>query len=106
MTQEGPATGTANETPELDLDTSTGKVDAAHQRAETYVILAGLGQLSNTSGLHNASGLQGIAPPHTMLDAQISTSTHSRQGSNDEASCKSWISSRASTNSTSSFGID
>ena len=50
MDQERP-TGTAyNGTPQLDTDTCRGKVDAAHKRAEASVVLAGLGQMSNTSG--------------------------------------------------------
>ena len=43
MAHEGSLTGTANNGPhEVHPDPSKGKVDAAHQRAETSVILEGL----------------------------------------------------------------
>ena len=69
MAHEGSLTGTANNGPhEVHPDPSKGKVDAAHQHAETSVILEGLEQMSSNSGLHNLPALHGTAPPYTMLE--------------------------------------
>ena len=94
MAHEGSLTGTANYGPhEVHPDPSKGKVDAAHQHAETSVILEGLEQMSSNSGLHNLPALHGTAPPYTMLEElalgqihnwQTNSSTHPRQGDKDE----------------------
>ena len=94
MAHEGSLTGTANNGSHEDHpDPSKGKVDAAHQRAETSVILEGLEQMSKNSGLHNSPALQETAPPHTMLEElapghihnwQMHSSTPSRQGGRDD----------------------
>ena len=61
MAHEGSLTGTANNGPhEVHPDPSKGKVDAAHQHAETSVILEGLEQMSKNSGLHRQKY---ITPP-------------------------------------------
>ena len=94
MAHEGSLTGTANNgSHEVHPDPSKGKVDAAHQRAETSVILEGLEQMSSNSGLHNLPALHGTAPPYTMLEElalgqihnqQMYSSTPSRQGDRDD----------------------
>ena len=94
MAHEGSLTGTANNGSHEDHpDPSKGKVDAAHQRAETPVILEGLEQMSSNSGLHNLPALLGTAPPYTMLEElalgqihnqQMYSSTPSRQGDRDD----------------------
>ena len=94
MAHEGSPTGTANDgSHEVHPDPSKGKVDAAHQRAETSVILEGLEQMSKNSGLHNSPALHETAPPHTMLEElalgqihnwQMHSSTPSRQGDRDD----------------------
>ena len=94
MAHEGSPTGTANDgSHEVHLDSSKGKVNAAHQRAETSVILECLEQMSNNSGLHNSPALRGSAPPYTMLEElalgqihnqQMYSSTPSRQGDRDD----------------------
>ena len=94
MAHEGSLTGTANNGSHEDHpDPSKGKVDAAHQRAETPVILEGLEQMSSNSGLHNSPALHGAAPPYTMLEGlalgqihnqQMYSSTPSRQGDRDD----------------------
>ena len=94
MAHEGSLTGTANNGPhEVHPDPSKGKVDAAHQHAETSVILEGLQQMSSNSGLHNLPALHGTAPPYTMLEElalgqihnqQMYSSTPSRQGDRDD----------------------
>ena len=93
MTNEGPATGAADNGPhEVNPDPSKGKVDAPHQRAETSSILGNLERMSNNSGLHNSPGLYRAAHPHTMLGElalgqihnwQMYTSTRSQQGDRD-----------------------
>ena len=93
MTNEGPATGAANNGPhEVNPDPSKGNVDAPHQRAETSSILGNLERMSNNSGLHNSPGLYRAAHPHTMLGElalgqihnwQMYTSTRSQQGDRD-----------------------
>ena len=94
MAHEGPPTGAAINGPhEVNPDPRKGKVDAAHQRAETSVILEGLEQMSSNSGLHNLPALHGTAPPYTMLEElalgqihnqQMYSSTPSRQGDRDD----------------------
>ena len=93
MTNEGPATGAADNGPhEVNPDPSKGNVDAPHQRAETSSILGNLERMSNNSGLHNSPGLYRAAHPHTMLGElalgqihnwQMYTSTRSQQGDRD-----------------------
>ena len=94
MAHEGPLTGIANDgSHEVHPDPSKGKVDAAHQHAETSVILEGLEQMSKNSGLHNSPALHETAPPYTMLEElalgqihnlQMYSSAPSRQGDRDD----------------------
>ena len=78
MAHEGPLAGKAGNGPHgLHLYTSKRKVDAAHQRAETPVILDSLEQMNNNSGLHNPPALQGIALVGQIHNWQMYSSTPS-----------------------------